>query len=318
MDLCQPRGPSTVIIAGPTACGKSDLAVRLAHDFSGEILSCDSIQVYRHMDIGSAKLPPVERRSIPHHGLDLCMPSQPFNIKEFASYAAKIAEEVHRRGKPLFVVGGTGFYLKLFYGPVIDDIEIDQSTIENVNSIFEKYGTTGLMESLKKYNKGICPIDNKNDRRLRRYLERCMVTGKSIDEQKLDLLAKKNHFGSFRKLTFILFASSEFSTSKIARRTDAMIRQGLVDEVRFLRSLDFEKNYSASHAIGYREVLSYLDGQLNLTDLENEINNNTKKLVKKQKTWFRTQISADRTVDAAAIDYESIRDAVSHFLKNDL
>lgn len=310
-----PQKLPILVITGPTASGKSDLAVRLAQEFSGEILSCDSVQVYRHMDIGSAKISPADRRSIPHHGLDLCMPDRPFNVGEFASYAVRTVEEVCvRKRRPLFVVGGTGFYLKLFYGPLIDSVQIDRPIVDRVEAIEREAGPAGLIRALEIYNDDLSSIDLHNIRRLRRYLERCMATGKSIVLQRKELANRPCLFGEVPKFTVLLTADASTIMGRILDRTEWMIGAGLVEEVRHLLTLNIQANYSAAHAIGYREVLERLDGPIDLADLRDAIVADSRRLVRKQKTWFRTQLTADRLVDTANLDYGTLRDAIADFL----
>ena len=171
------------LLTGPTASGKSALALAWAQAHGAEILSCDALQIYRGMDLGTAKPTPAEQKLVPHHGLDLCDPSHTFSIAAYRDYAAQTVAAIHACGKTVLVVGGSGFYLKSFFAPVADDVEISPAIVAEVAALEKSGGLAALVARLKTASPaGTGSVDLKNPRRVSRALLRCLASGKSVPE----------------------------------------------------------------------------------------------------------------------------------------
>ncbi len=279
------------IIAGPTAVGKTEYTLRLAERLDAEIVSCDASQVYRGMDIGTAKPSSDERGRVPHHLIDVCDVDEPFDVVRFDALARRAVEDICARRKGVIVAGGSGFYLKSFLVPVIDTVKVDPQVRADVGSLYEAEGRAGLLDALERLNPGgLEGLDIRNPRRLQRALERCIASGRTLRELRLEFEARPEPYAEFEKSLTLLDRSRDVLEGRIRQRTRAMLEAGLVQEVERLCSRGLERNPSAAAAIGYRETLAYLRGGLSRDALPEQIVANTLRLVKKQRTWFRTQI----------------------------
>lgn len=281
------------IIAGPTAAGKSALGIFLAERFGGTVLSCDSLQVYRAMDIGTAKVTEEERARVPHFGLDLCEPDKPYDVKQFTDYAAEVLRDC---AGPLFCVGGSGFYLKAFYGPICDLFPISPAVREQVRTIGARDGLAGLLRELDSRGGENLPIDRKNSRRVARALERSLESGLEPAALLENFRKMEGPFADRKKCTILLEGAGPAYEDVLQRRIEKQLSAGLVEETQMLRLKGFERNPSARAAVGYREVLAFLDGHLGREELPKHILIHTHRLARKQRTWFRHQIPADLTL----------------------
>lgn len=286
------------IISGPTAVGKTAYALEYAQAHNAEIVSCDASLVYRGMDIGTAKPTEVEMAAVPHHLIDLCSVDTPFDIVAFDQAAQAAIAEISRRGKSVVVTGGSGFYLKSFLAPVIDTVVVNDAVRAEVAAIYEESGLEGLLVALAHCSpEGFGALDIKNPRRVLRALERCLASGKSLPELQADFAARPEPYPDYDKKLVLLERDSEELRERVAGRVDQMLEAGLLAEVEQLKAQGIERNPSAASAIGYRETLAYLRGELSEAELKPAIVQNTNHLVKKQRTWFRTQIrDADEVV----------------------
>lgn len=279
------------IITGPTAVGKTEYALSFAEKNDAEIISCDASLFYRGMDIGTAKPSRKELARVRHHLIDICDVSQPYDITAYVRDAHRAVEDVSSRGKAILVTGGSGFYLKSFLAPVLDTIEVSDALRARVASIYEKGQLDGLLEELYRLNPGgLENLDEKNPRRVMRALERCLASGKTLSELQKEFAQRPKPYPDFSKKIILLEREKEELKERIKLRVECMIRDGLIDEVRRLKEQGIEDNPSAASAIGYRETLEFLNGRLDQSDLMPLIVQNTVKLAKKQRTWFRTQI----------------------------
>jgi tRNA dimethylallyltransferase len=287
------------VLTGCTATGKTAWALRRAEELGAEIISCDSLLFYRGMDIGTAKPAPAERARVPHHLIDICEPAEPMNVARYVGLARAAAEGIRARGREVMVVGGSGFYLKAFFSPVADDVTVPADIRARVAAQLAAEGLPALVAELRRLNPaGWEALDTANPRRVTRALERCLASGRTWRELAADFAGRPAPFADWRiELTRLELPPAELDR-RIAERAGAMLRAGLVDEVRALRAAGFEKNPSAARAIGYREVLGWLDGGLKAADLEAKIIAATRQLVKKQRTWFRTQLPAHAAVNS--------------------
>ena len=253
------------------------------------------------MDIGTAKPTPAELGRVPHHLIDVVAASEPMDITRYITLARAAVETITARGRKVLVTGGSGFYLKSFFGPVADDVEVPAEVRAAVAVQLEQAGIGALVEELLALNPaGLGALDVDNPRRVTRALERCRVTGKTLAELKAEFLARPGAFAEWPVALVRLERAPEEVNLRIDARVETMVRAGLVEEVRRLRADGFERNPSAAGAIGYREVLAMLDGKLASSAMATEIAQNTRALVRKQRTWFRTQLPEHRVVRLGA------------------
>jgi len=298
--------PVLHVLTGPTAVGKTEWALRWAERAGAEIVSCDSLLFYRGMDIGTAKPTPEERARVPHHLIDICAVDERMDVTAYLARARQVVAEITARGRAVLVTGGSGFYLKAFLAPVADEIDVPAETRAAVAAMPPEEA----LARLRALNpSGLGSLDTANPRRVVRALERCLASGRELRDLAAAFARQPAPFADFSVEVCELERAPAELASRIERRVDAMLRAGLVEEVRRLRGEGIERNPSAARAIGYREVLAMLDGALGAGALAAEIAKNTRALVKKQRTWFRTQLPPHRVLAA-----ESLRDEGELFL----
>jgi tRNA dimethylallyltransferase len=285
--------------------GKTEWALRWAEQNGAEIVSCDSLLFYRGMDLGTAKPTAAELARVPHHLIDVCAVTEQMDVTRYVALARRAVEEIAARGHRVLVTGGSGFYLKSFCAPIADEIEVPEEIRRAVRGL----ALDEAVAELRTLNPaGLGNLDAANPRRVTRALERCRASGRTLAELAEEFARQPAPFAGWRiELTRLDRAPAELE-QRIAARVAAMLRDGLVDEVRRLRAAGLEQNASAAKAIGYREVLAMLDGELPEPALAAEIAKNTRALVKKQRTWFRTQLPEHRVLAA-----EQVRDAAELF-----
>ncbi len=280
------------MLTGCTAVGKTEWALRWAEANDAEIVSCDSLLFYRGMDIGTAKPTTSEQTRVRHHLIDIREPMVGMDIGEYVQLAICAVKAIQNRGKRVLVTGGSGFYLKAFFEPVVDDVSVSDATQERVASIYREEGLEGMIAALADLDEDYEEsVDTQNPRRVLKALERCLETGKSLKELKEALAEQTNALTLAPKQLVVLERNREELDARIETRVELMLEAGLIDEVNRLREKGFEVNPSAVGAIGYRETLEYLDRGLGRDELVSSIIFNTKRLAKKQRTWFRSQLS---------------------------
>lgn len=279
------------IITGTTAVGKTQFALDFAKQADAEIVSCDASLFYRGMDIGTAKPNAAEQAYVPHHMLDLCPVDQPYSIVAYVADARAVIDAIFQRGRSVVVTGGSGFYLKSFLYPTTDAVTVSDELRQQVAKYFAEEGLSGLLRRLEACNpESLGPLDRCNPRRVLRALERCIASGKTLAELQAAFEAQPAPYAEYEKELILLERSVEDLRARCALRVDAMLAAGLVDEVARLKRQGIERNPSAAAAIGYRETLAYLRGEMDLARLREQITIHTQQLAKKQRTWFRTQI----------------------------
>lgn len=289
--------PVIKVLTGCTASGKTEWALRYAQSTGAEIISADSLLFYRGLDIGTAKPTKQELNLIKHHLIDVMDLNESMNIAHYVKLAQQIVKEIHFKNKTVLVVGGSGFYLKAFFKAVADQVEVSPQLRKTVDDRLIHDGLSSLVTELESLNpQGLGALDIDNPRRVTRALERCLSTGMTLAQ----LVSEFEKIPSpFRDYTIELTRIEQSPTELLRRielRVSLMLQAGLVDEVKHLLTLGLRNNLSASRAIGYREVIAYLDGKISLSALAPEIIANTKALVKKQQTWFRTQLPAHQVL----------------------
>ena len=279
------------IITGVTAVGKTEYALNYAEAHNAEIVSCDASLIYRGMDIGTAKPSREDQARIPHHLIDLNSVSKPYDIVAYARDAQLAVAEIFERGKSVVVTGGSGFYLKSFFAPVIDVVKVSDTIRAKVAALFEADGLEGLLGELRVHSEsGNGDLDIKNPRRVSRALERCIASGKDLLTLQAEFAARPEPFIDCVKHYVLLERDKENLKQRVARRAELMLKAGLIEEVEALLLKGLKGNPSAASAIGYRETIAFLDGELRRDELLPSIVQNTLHLMKKQGTWFRTQI----------------------------
>jgi tRNA dimethylallyltransferase len=289
------------VLSGPTAVGKTELALRWAERFGAEIVSCDSLLFYRGMDIGTAKPTREELRRVPHHLIDICDVRERMDITLYLEKARAAVGDIFRRGRRVLVTGGSGFYLKAFFAPVADDIEISDALRAEVAAKLEAEGLPALVEELRERNPaGIGALDTANPRRVVRAVERCRASGWTLAQLADAFEKRKSPFAEWSTQLTLLEREPADLAARVSKRVEAMLAAGLVEEVKRLIPAGLKENPSASRAIGYRETIAMLEGTLAPELLAPMIVKNTQALVKKQRTWFRTQVKAVRRIDAEA------------------
>jgi tRNA dimethylallyltransferase len=290
--------PVLHVLTGCTAVGKTDWALRWAEEHEAEIVSCDSLLFYRGMTIGTAKPTAAELKRVPHHLIDVLDVTGRMDVTQYVARVRAALAEIGRRGRRVLVVGGSGFYLKAFFAPVADDVAVTPEVRAEVAALTP----AEALARLRALNPaGLGPLDPANPRRVSRALERCLVSGRTLAALTADFARQPPPFADWQVNATRIDRSPEELARRIERRVEAMLRAGLVDEVRGLLRAGLKENPSASRAIGYRETIDYLEGRLTEPRLRAEIARNTRALVKKQRTWFRTQLPAHRTVDGATL-----------------
>lgn len=279
------------IITGPTAVGKTDYALSYAEAEGAEILSCDASLVYRGMDIGTAKPSAQEQARVPHHLIDLYPVHEPYDIVAYVRDAEAAVADIFARGKSVIVTGGSGFYLKSFFAPVIDVVKVSDEVRREVAALYDAEGLGGLLAELRRRSpESLGNLDARNPRRVLRALERCIASGKDLPDLQAEFAARPEPYVDCAKRYLLLERDKENLKQRVAHRAALMLQNGLIEEVEGLLKEGIRRNPSAASAIGYRETIAYLEGALKREDLLPTIVQNTLHLVKKQATWFRTQI----------------------------
>lgn len=285
------------VLTGCTAVGKTDLALRWAEAHGAEIVSCDALLFYRGMDIGTAKPTAAERIRVPHHLIDVCTLREPMDVARYVTLAQAAVAEISGRGQPVLVTGGSGFYLKAFFAPVADAVAVPHTVRERVRALDP---AKALAELVALNSGGVGPLDTANPRRVSRALERCIASGRTLAVLAADFARQLPPFADWEVKLVRLDRPADELKHRIELRVSAMLAAGLVEEVRGLLAQGLKENPSAAQAIGYREVIAMLAGRLPAAELAAAIAKNTRALVKKQRTWFRTQLPGHRVVPAAA------------------
>ncbi|MGI6107090.1 MAG: tRNA (adenosine(37)-N6)-dimethylallyltransferase MiaA [Lachnospiraceae bacterium] len=283
-----PAGPPLVIVTGPTAVGKTDISVQLAKRIGGEIISADSMQVYRYMDIGSAKVTPEEMQGVRHYLVDVLEPSDSFDVVRFQKMAEEAAEEIASHGAVPIVAGGTGFYIQsLLYKIDFEQTEEHPEIRRRYEQIAAEKGAEYLHTLLREADpKAAEAIHPSNVKRTVRALEYHELTGKPISEHNEKERAKTSpwHF-----VYFVLTRNRRDLYDRINRRVDFMFEQGLLDEVRRLEQMGYRETDVAMQGIGYKELLAYLHGKGTLEEAKEQIKLSSRHYAKRQLTWFRRE-----------------------------
>jgi len=286
------RTPSIIAIVGPTASGKSALGIELALRLGGEIINCDSVQVYREIEVATAKLPPSQRCGVPHHLIDFVSPDINYTAADWARVATEMIEEIEARGQRVFLVGGTGFYLRALRQPFFPSPPTDEKLRARLTLIRETRGPEHLHRILRRFDPAEARQLNRRDwPRVQRAIEFCLQTGEPISRERPLRLEPPAIAARIRIIA--LNPPRKELYARINERTEKHFANGLVREVERLLSKGVPANSSALGAHGYRRVVEYLKG---LRDLESAIEQtrlDVRHYAKRQLTWFRHEAGVE-------------------------
>lgn len=277
-----------IILTGPTAVGKTKASINLAKAIGGEIISADSMQVYRHMDIGSAKITPEEMQGVKHHLIDVLEPDEEFHVVKFQRLAKKAMEEIYAKGKIPIVVGGTGFYIQaLLYDIDFTENNEDTAYRQELEHIADTKGAEYLHEMLKAVDeKSAQNIHANNVKRVIRALEFFKQTGQKISEHNEKEREKKS---PYQFCYFVLNDIREHLYKRIELRIDEMLKEGLVAEVEMLKEKGYTREMTSMQGLGYKEILDYLNGVFPFEEAVYILKRDTRHFAKRQITWFKRE-----------------------------
>jgi len=303
-----------IAIAGPTASGKSGLAFRLALAFDGEIVGADSRQVYRYMDIGTAKPTPEERARVPHRLIDVVDPDGEFSLVQYLELAREALGDIWRRGRTPFLVGGTGQYVwAVLEGWQVPRVPPDRGLRRSLEERAQREGTDALYRELAAVDSAAAArIDPRNVRRVVRALEVRYLTGEAISSRAAKLQP------DFEPLILAIDRPRDELYRRIDERVDRMIGSGLVDEVRSLLERGYGADLPPMSGIGYRQVCAHLRGEMTLAEVAAKMKTETHRLARMQYTWFRRDDPRIHWVDASAGDpYDEAARVIDPFLRGE-
>ena len=277
-----------IVLTGPSAVGKTKLSIALAKAVNGEIISADSMQVYRYMDVGSAKITPDEMDGVPHHLVDVLEPTEDFNIVLFQQLAKKSMEEIYSKGRIPILVGGTGFYIQAITRDIdFTQSEQDDSYRKELEALAAEKGSSFLHDMLASVDpKSAEDIHENNVKRVIRALEFYKQNGTRISEHNEE---QKEHVSPYNLAYFVLNAPRPLLYERIDARVDEMLKNGLVEEVKNLQRMGCHREMVSMQGLGYKEILSWLGGEYPYEEAIRILKRDTRHFAKRQLTWFRRE-----------------------------
>ena len=277
--------PKVIVICGPTASGKTALSIELAKKINGEIISCDSMQIYKYMDIGTAKPTLEEQKEVKHHLIDFVEPNQRYSVAEYKKDAEKSIEEILSKGKTPIIVGGTGLYVdSLIYGIEYPEIELDEEYRKQLEKEIEEKGLESLYNKAKEIDsKAMEKISPNDKKRIMRVVEIYKATGKTKTEQEIE---SRTHEVKYDYRVFAIKMDREKLYERINKRVDMMIEKGLIEEVQNILK-KYDKFPTAMQGLGYKEAVEYLEGKKTKEEMIDKIKMQTRRYAKRQITWFK-------------------------------
>lgn len=304
--------PPLVAVAGPTGSGKSELALLIAEKYHGEVVNCDSTQVYRHFDIGTGKLTMAERRGIPHHLLDIVDPDELFTAGEYARLARETVADIAARGKLPVVAGGTGFYLRALLDGLFEGPERDQPLRDRL-AAREARRPGSLHRLLARWDAEAASKIHPNDvPKVTRALEVCLLTRRPVS----DLFRQgRGRLEGYRVLKLGLFPDRDALYDHTNQRLASMFEKGLVDEVRHILSLGYPETCKPFESHGYKQALQFLHGELDLRNAIFYAQRNIRNYAKRQVTWFRREPGLVWLRNFASEVQDEALERVAHFLR---
>ena len=275
-----------IVVAGPTASGKTRLAIDIAKAVGGEIVSADSMQIYKYMDIGSAKPTAEEQSEVVHHLIDFLNPDAEFSVADYTEAAHSVISDIAARGKAPVMCGGTGLYINSVVNDVtFGETETDYKMRAELQKYADEHGNEALLEILAKIDPVSANRHHPNNvRRVIRAIEFYRLTGQTISEHQ-DLTKQTD--GRYSPVMFCIDWDRQILYERINRRVDMMLREGLVDEVRRLVDMGYTKALNSMKAIGYKELIDYFNGECTYDEAVELIKKSSRRYAKRQLTWFR-------------------------------
>ena len=277
-----------IILAGPTASGKTSVSIDLAKRLGGEIISADSMQVYKYMDVGTAKISVEEMQGVKHHLIDVLDPKEDFNIVKFQNMVKCSIDEIVKNGHIPILVGGTGFYIQSIIYDIDFNTEDDNSSVrKKLEEEYDTFGADFMYEKLKKIDSVSAGIIHKNNKkRIIRAIEFFLINNEPISSHN-EVQRKKNSPYDYR--FFVLNPPRDILYERINKRVDIMLEKGLVDEVKKLREMGLSMENISMQGIGYKEIIECLNGEVSLESAIENIKQNTRHMAKRQVTWFKRE-----------------------------
>lgn len=275
-----------IVVLGPTASGKTGLSIELSKSLGGEIVSADSMQIYKYMDIGTAKPTEEEQKEAVHHLIDIVEPQNPYSVKEYTDAAHKCIEEIIDRGKMPIMCGGTGLYIDSVVNDVsFNETESDETLREELREIANKEGNEKLIEILSEFDKKSAEkIHPNNLKRVIRAIEFYKLTGIPISEHQEKTKEKESRY---QPVMIGIWHERELLYDRINKRVDIMINDGLIDEVKALKEMGLTADMQSMQGIGYKEILAHLNNGITIDEAISNIKQNSRNYAKRQLTWFR-------------------------------
>jgi tRNA dimethylallyltransferase len=299
-----------IIVAGPTASGKTAVSIALAKKINGEIISADSMQVYKYMDIGSAKVTQEQMKGVAHHLVDLLEPDEDFSVHRFQTMAKEAMTEIYSKNAVPIIAGGTGFYIQsVVYDIDFSSTDEEKQVRQKVMDYSSLHGEEALFQWLKEIDPESCEtIHPNNIKRVQRALEYYLLTGEKMSVHNAREKSKTSPY----ELTFVVLTMErEVLYERINRRVDQMIEEGLLDEVKALMQKGYTKEMTSMQGLGYKEVFDYLNGECSLDEAIYKIKRDTRHFAKRQLTWFRRENNVHWIhVDQYHFDIDAITEAI--------
>lgn len=296
-----------IILTGPTAVGKTDLSIKLSKSLNAEIISADSMQIYKYMDIGSAKVTKEEMDGVIHYMIDEVTPDVPFSVSEFQMRSEKYIEEINKKGKNVLITGGTGLYLNsLIYNMDFAKSNANNEIREKLEQELKENGIDYMHEKLRGLDEEAANrIHKNNTKRVIRAIEVCM------SGQKMNDFSKNLRYNEkYKPIIIVLNRDREVLYQRINKRVDIMLENGLLDEVKELLKMGYTKDMISMQGIGYKEMIKYLDGEYTYDEAIEIIKRDSRRYAKRQLTWFK------RYQDAKWFDLDKYQDI--EILKEDI
>ena len=276
--------PKILCVVGPTASGKTDYAVELALKCGGEVVSCDSMQIYKHMDIGTAKPTADEMKGVKHHMIDIIEPNESFSVARFSEMARECIDDILLRGKMPVLCGGTGLYFDSTINNINLQMDTDEEYRKDLESAAKEFGNEYVYKILKRVDEESAEsIHPNNLKRVIRALEIYKTTGKKKSELDKEQLSEPLYEPEITGL----MRDREVLYDRINKRVDIMMEKGLVEEVSELIKMGIDTEATSMQAIGYKEIIEYLDGKTSLSDAVDKIKRESRRYAKRQLTWFK-------------------------------
>lgn len=303
--------PKIIVLAGPTAAGKTAVGIVLARLLDAEIISADSRQVYRRLDIGTAKPDAAQLGAVPHHGIDICDPSETYTAGRFFRDATEWIREIQSRRKRVLVVGGSGMYIRALTDGIFEGPEASAELRAELEARIRRDGLPALVGQLRQLDPATAAgIDARNPVRVIRALEVCLLTGRPYSALRVERMPEL----PYDTVMFGLRLERNLLHGRIERRVDAMIDAGLVDEVRALLAGGADPSWTSLNTVGYKEIIGYLTGSSSLDESIEAIKRSTRQYARRQMTWFRKEARL-RWID---VEETMAEEEIAHVIKRSI